>query len=111
MLNTRCRIEQKSVTQDADLGTEVITWALLAVVWCNVQDVLTSRAESVKSALDVSANPTRVRMRYRSDIDASMRLVIARPAATIYQIVAGPVELGQKDGIELMVVRYSTQGA
>jgi len=107
-LNTRCRIEQKVVTQDADYGSEVITWAVLDVTWCNVQDELPSKSEAVKNGIAISTNRTRVRMRYRTDLDSSMRLVINRPAPQIYQIVAGPAELGNKDGIELFCERFSS---
>lgn len=106
-LNKRCRIEQKTTTTDDDYGTEVITWALLAVCWCESQDVLPSRSESVKNGLAVAANQTRIRLRYRTDIDSSMRLNID---GTTYQIIAGPAELGKHQYIELMVEKYSSNG-
>lgn len=109
-LDKRCRIEQKSITQDSAYGSAVATWSLLAVAHCGVQDVLPSRSESVKNGLAVAANQTRVRMRYRSDIDSTMRLIINRPEPIVYQIVAGPAELGNKDGIEMVVEKYSTAG-
>lgn len=107
-LNTRARIERKVVTTDHDYGTEVVTWAPLAVVWCNVQDELPSRSEAVKNGLAVSTQRTRVRMRYRSDLDSGMRIVLNRPSPQIYQIVAGPAVLGNKEGIEIFAERYST---
>lgn len=107
-LDKRCRIERQSTTQDATYGTAVITWALVGVAWCSVQDVLPSKSEDVRQGLVVATGRSRVRMRYRSDLDSSMRLVIHRPAAGIYQIVAGPAELGNKDGIELMVEKVSS---
>lgn len=107
-LTTRCRVEKKSITQDPDYGTEAITWALLAVVWCGVQDELPSRSEAVEQGLAMSTNRARVRMRYRSDIDSSMRFVIMRPGAMTYQIIAGPAELGNKEGIEFMAERMSS---
>lgn len=107
-LNTRCRVEQKSVTIDPDYGTEVVAWVLLSVVWCNLQDELPSRSEAVKNGLAVATQRTRVRMRFRGDLDSSMRLVILRPTAQTYQIVAGPAELGNKDGIEMFCERYSS---
>ena len=107
-LNKRCRIEYPVAGQDPDYGASTPTWTLLAVVWCNVQDVLPSRSESVKNGLAQATNPARVRMNYRSDIDSSMRLIIMRPAPVYYQIVAGPAELGNKVGIEVMVESYSS---
>lgn len=108
LLNTRCRIEQKSTTQDPVYGTELVTWTALATVWCAVQDELPSKSEAVKQGLAMSAQRTRVRMRYRTDLDSSMRLVINRPAETVYQIVGGPAVLGNKDGIEMFVEKYSS---
>lgn len=107
-LNTRCRIEQKSITQDPVYGTELVTWDTVATVWCNVQDELPSKSEAVKQGLAVATQRARVRMRYRAGLDASMRLVISRPTEAVYQIVAGPAILGNKDGIELFVEKYSS---
>lgn len=107
-LNTRCRIEQKSITQDPVYGTELVTWGTLATVWCAVQDELPSKSEAVKQGLTLTAQRTRVRMRYRTGIDSSMRLVISRPTETVYQIVGGPAILGNKDGLELVVEKYSS---
>jgi SPP1 family predicted phage head-tail adaptor len=107
-LDHRVRIEAKSVTQDPDYGTEVVTWAHLATVWANVQDALPSRSESVTQGLEVAKNQTRVRLRYRSDIDSSMRMVIWRPGPITYQIIGGPAVIGNKDGIEIMVERLSS---
>ena len=108
-LKHRCLIERKSVTQDASFGTEVITWTTVDTVWCDVQDVLPSRSfESNRNGLAVAANLTRVRMRYRTDLDASMRFTLYRPDAIINQVVNGPAELGDKEGIEFVVERFST---
>lgn len=108
-LNTRCRIDRKSVTQDPVYGTEIVEWVCHAVVWCHVQDELPSKSlESVKNGVTVAVARVRVRMRYRNDIDGSMRLVINRPGRVIYQIVAGPAELGIKEGTELFCERFSS---
>lgn len=106
-LNTRCRVEQKSITQDAVYGTELVTWTTLATVWCNVQDELPSKSEAVRQGLAVATQRARVRMRYRTDIDSSMRVVIL-PGEDVYQIVSGPAVLGNKDGLELFVEKYSS---
>lgn len=109
-LNSRCRIEYKSVVQDATYGAAVTVWSLLAVAWCGVQDVMPSRtsSETVNQGMEVARNRTRIRMGYRTDIDSSMRLVIDRPTPMVYQIIGGPAELGNRAGIELMVEKVST---
>jgi SPP1 family predicted phage head-tail adaptor len=103
-LNKRCRIEQKQVVQDSVYGTQTITWTLLAVVWCQLQDVLPSRSESVKNGMQIASNQTRFRCRWRNDIDSSMRLTVD---GVTYQIIGGPSELGKREYVELMLERYS----
>ena len=108
-LNTRCRIERKVVTPDSVYGTDVITWTLLGVRWCSVQDVLPSRSEKVSQGMEVALNGTRLRLNYCTDIDSSMRIIINRPSPTIYQIISGPAILGDKDGVECMIEKVSTE--
>ena len=107
-LNRRALIERKSITQDATYGTEVVTWTTVATVWCEVQDVLPSKSEAVKNGLVVGTNQSRVRMRYRTDVTSAMRLTITRDSAVVYQIVSGPAVLGNKEGLELVVERYTS---
>ena len=104
----RCLIERKQVTQDPIYGTETITWATLATVWCEVQDVLPSRSEAVKQGLAIATNQSRIRMRFRTDIDSSMRFTINRPAATVYNIISGYAEIGNKNEIEFVVEKATS---
>jgi head-tail adaptor len=83
------------------------SWATIATVWAEVQDVLPSRSEKLSEGLDIARRPARVRMLYRSDITADMRL---KMGDRIMEIVAGPVEIGRRDGLEMMVVDYTTRG-
>jgi len=103
-LDKRCRIEQKTATKDAIYGSAVESWILLAVVWCNVLDVLPSRSEAVKNGLVVGTKQKRWRARYRGDVDSSMRIVVDGIA---HQIVGGPAELGQREYIECVVEAYT----
>ena len=107
-LDKRCRIERKLVTQDPDYGTEAITWTLLAVRWCSLVDDKPIQSESVKQGIGINVNRARVQMRYCTDIDSSMRLVIMRPAETVYQIVGGPSEIGNHEGVEFAVEKVSS---
>jgi len=107
-LNKRCRLEYKVVTQDPDFGTELVTWALHAVMHCGVEDVMPSRSEAVKQQLARAVNQTRWQTNFRSDIDSSMRVIIWRPTPVTYQIISGPAEIGDKKRIELMLARYSS---
>ena len=107
-LRHRCLIERKSITQDPQYGTEVITWVTVANTWCSVEDTPPSRSEAVKNGLATGASQTVVRMRWRTDVDSSMRFTINRPALTVYQIIAGPAEIGSRQGIEFMIERYAS---
>lgn len=108
-LNYRCRIERRATTLEASYGTDVVEWKLLRNAWCNVQDTLPSRAEDVAQGMVVSKNQVRLRLRYCTDIDSTMRIIINRPDAVIYQIISGPAVLGDKFGVEFMLERVSTE--
>ncbi len=104
-LNKRCRIEYKSVKQDPTFGTEQITWALLAVVWCNIQDVLPSRSEAIKNGIAIGSKQARLRMRFRKDIDSSMRVVAD---GVVYQFISDFAEMGQREYLEVMIEKYTS---
>jgi len=112
-------VERKVVTQDPLYGTEIISWAPLVALpgspvvaerfYAEVQDVLPSRAESVKMGLDVARNQVRVRMRWRDDIDSSMRITVHGDSDQVMQIIAGPAEIeGRKQRIEMMCEKISS---
>ena len=104
----RCLIERKSTTPDTQYGTAVVTWVSVGTAWCSAEDIAPSRSEAVKNGLSLGVNQTVVRMRWRTDVDSSMCLTINRPAATVYQIVGGPAELGNRQGVEFVVERYTS---
>lgn len=111
-LDRQILIERKSVTQDTTYGTEIVTWLPLASerFWAEVRDVLPSRAESVTQGLAVARNQVRVRMRYRDDIDSSMRITVyGDGTTTVLQIVGGPAPIeGRKQFLEMMCERLSS---
>ena len=109
-LNYRCRVEYPARTNDATYGGSEITWNLLCEGWCSCQDNLPSKSEAVKSGLVVNINQTLIRMRYRMDIDSSMRVIVYRPDETVYQIASGPAVIGNKEGLEMMCEAFSSQG-
>lgn len=111
-LNTRCCIERQSQTKDPTYGSIVITWVPISnpVRWCNLQDALPSKSEQVVEGLKVSSKRARWRLRYCTDITSDMRVIINRPTREVYQIISEPAVLGDKDGIEFMIERVSTDG-
>jgi head-tail adaptor len=117
-LDPRVTIEQKVVTQDPAFGTEVITWAPLAYeagspsvaqkFWANVSDVQPSRSEAVKQGLTLARNQTRITIRYRSDVDSSMRITVHYESDQVYQIVGGPAMIGRKEWLEMVCEKFSS---
>lgn len=119
-LNRRIRIESP-VADDSFEGAGSGTWSLVAEVWANVQDALPSRGERLADGINVAARPARVRMKFRSDVTSDMRFRIGRNVKNdagervwitdrIVQIISGPAELGNRDGIEFMVEEYRPAG-
>ncbi len=118
-LDREITVEKKLITQDATFGTELVTWVPLALLSgspqvaekfaAQVQDTLPSRSESVTQGLSVARNQTRIRMRYRNDIDSSMRITVHGEPDLVYQIVGGPANIeGRKNFIEMVCERFSS---
>lgn len=131
------RFEYPVSTPDATYGNPAVTWTPLAVLpgspelpeWFRVelQDVLPSRSEGLQQGMSVARKLTRLRMRWRGDIDMSMRVKVFVPFGQrrwddpnwwldhdIYQIVSGPAEVtnaGRRREIEMMIERQSTDGS
>jgi len=105
-LTKRIRIERPIADHALD-GAGSGDWQLVATVRASVDDNLPSRGERLAGGINVAARPARVRMRYRSDVTAAMRFVMGN---RVMQIVAGPAELGRREGLEFMVENYTSAG-
>ena len=106
-LNKRIQIE-RPVADDSFTGAGSGTWQPVGQpVWAEVEDVLPSRGERLADGINVATRPARVRMRYRQDITSDMRFVMG---ARVMQIVAGPAEIGWREGLEFVVEEYSSAG-
>ena len=106
--NARIRIEYPVAGVDPVYQTPTVTWTLLGMAWAEVKDKAPARDEALLNVLSLSSVRAQVRLRYRTDIDASMRFVIMRGAETIWTIVGGPGMLGNKEQIEFLCERKST---
>ena len=107
-LDRRITFEYPSVTAD-EYGAPVTTWKTLATVWANVQDVLPSRSEAVtQQVLSQSKNQTRIRFRYRADVNSAMRIVLRGATDRVFNIVGGPAEIGRHEYMEIMCEVYAT---
>ena len=106
--NTRVRIEYPIAGVDPTYQTPTVTWTLLGMAWAEMVDKLPARDEALLNAISLSSVRSRIRMRYRQDIDASMRFVIMRGRETVWSIIGGPAMLGNKEQIEFLCERKST---
>lgn len=112
-------VEKKQVTVDPEYGTQITTWVPLVALpgsptiaerfYAEIQDVLPSRSEAVLQGLAQNRLQTRLRMRWRDDIDSTMRVTVHGDSDKIYSIISGPVEYGgRKDQLEMIIERYSS---
>lgn len=109
--NRIVRVEKRVETVDPEYGTTTTSWAALSPMCrANIQDVLPSKGESLANGIDVSRSPARVRMRWRTDIDATMRMIYLDRSNRVMELLTEPAELGNREAIEFMVAEYSARG-
>jgi head-tail adaptor len=106
-LDRYVRVEQKTVTNDPDFGSEVITWSEYITAWAKVEDILTNNQENTRSDLRLLTRPCKVVMRYNSGINATMRLVLLDRDNRVLQIVTKPAEIGRREAIEFTCEEFS----
>lgn len=95
LLNSRVVVQQQSTTQDA-LGQPLNTWSTFATVWADVRH--TSGIEAIKDSAIASVVRASIRMRYRGDLTAAMRVI---HGSTTYNIVAVLPDVGGKEYVDL----------
>jgi hypothetical protein len=112
-------VEKPDVTTiDTDSGTDITGWVPLVTTGspavaerfpARVRDMLAGRSEAARNGLVLGKERAELVMRWRGDIDASMRVTIHGDSDVLYQIIAGPVESGgRKREISLVLERYSS---
>lgn len=105
-------IEFPIFEESAAYGRQLVRWDRLVTCRAQVVEMMPSRSEAVRQGLATARNQTRVRMRYRNDIDSTMRIIVhGGDQDIVYQIVGGPAMLGRQDALEMVCERYSTTGA
>lgn len=108
-LNRRCRFERPITTHDA-YGAPESTWQVFGTYWCNLTDVLPYREETIRNGIQSVKQRVRLRVRYAPmalTITPDFRVIIMRQTETIYSIIGGPAEVGDRDGIEFMLEESS----
>lgn len=71
-LNRRCTLQQPGTTTDA-LGQPLEGWTDYDTTWCNVRHM--NGSEAIKAGAVTSTVSASIRLRYRVDLKASMRVV------------------------------------
>jgi SPP1 family predicted phage head-tail adaptor len=66
-----------------EIGQPIETWDTVATVWADIRHQ--TGMEAIKAGAEVSTVKASIRIRYRADIDAGMRVYAG---ATVYDIVA-----------------------
>lgn len=100
------RIEQKTITNDPDYGSEIATWSTYKHAWAQVLDITSRQQESTNSDLRLLKRPCEVEMRYDAGVDATMRIVMLDRENRVLQIVNKPAEIGRRQAIKFMCEDY-----
>lgn len=110
---------RRTTSIDTATGTETESWLPLVEVgntspptgakfWVETQDVRPLR-EVVNNGLQLATNQTLLRMRWRSDITAALKVVLHGDSDEEYQIAGGPsAVVGRKRDMELLLQRFSS---
>jgi len=91
------RVEIQSLTTAKDeWNYDVTTWGTLAEVWASRRD--RSSGEVTEVMKTVQLNRTEWTVRYRSDVDTTMRIM----HDSVYYYIVGVVQIGRKEGLTLI---------
>ena len=81
-LSSRVTIQQRTDAQN-EIGELVPTWSTLSAVWADVRH--NSGIETIKAGASTSVVKASIRIRFRTDVAADMRVV---KGADVYEIKA-----------------------
>jgi len=95
-LNRLVQIQRRTSAQDA-IGQPLDTWTSIAAVWADIRQP--SGLAAIKANAEVSVVQASIRIRYRTDINAGMRVV---HGATVYSISAVLMDVSGRQWIDLV---------
>jgi len=95
-LNNKVTIQQQASTQD-DWGQPLNTWTDIATVWADIRHQ--SGIETIKADSPVSVVKASIRIRYRTGVDAGMRVL---HGTTAYNINAVLPDVSKKQYLDLV---------
>ena len=93
-------IQQRTVTRDS-FGGDVVTWVDLAQVWAQFRPRSAGEQFENNANVTVASNTAVFRIRYRADLDETMRVVHDGHEWDI----EGIVEVGRRDKLDLIATR------
>lgn len=98
-LDRQVIVEQRSVARDSAFNSEVVTWSTLATLWAQIVESSTPPASNPGQADALAAyqRPMKIRIRWRADVDTTLRL---NYGGRLLQIT-GTAELGRRQWLEL----------
>ena len=95
-LNRRCTLQAPGTTQD-ELGQPIPGWTDVATVGGDVR--MRSGLESIKAGAVVSTVQASVRIRYRTGINAGMRVLVD---SVPYEVLAVQPDVGGREYVDLV---------
>lgn len=98
-LNRRVTIERRVAGQDA-IGQPSTTWETVAQTWANIRHP--SGLSAIKGDADTSIVKTSIRIRYRTGLDAGMRVMYGSDA---YHIEAVLPDISGREFMDLVCER------
>ena len=95
-LNRRCQLQSPSQSVD-ELGQPIPGWTDVATVWASIRHL--SGVESIKADAAVSTVKASIRIRWRTGLNAGMRVV---HGAQVYSIEAVLPDAGGREFVDLV---------
>ena len=95
-MNRRCQLQSPSQSVD-ELGQPIPGWTDVATVWASIRHL--SGVESIKADAAVSTVKASIRIRWRTGLNAGMRVV---HGAQVYSIEAVLPDAGGREFVDLV---------
>ena len=95
-LNRRCLLQSPSQSVDA-IGQPIPGWTDVALVWASIRHL--SGVEAIKADAVTSTVKASIRIRYRTGLNAGMRVV---HGAQVYSIEAVMPDVGGREFVDLV---------
>lgn len=103
-LNRRVVIQQRLSTEN-ELGEKVSGWSTVTTVWANIMQK--SGMETIRNDMQMSVVDSSIRIRYRTDIHAGMRVLDGN---TVYDIQAVILDRQNKQFTDLVCQTGASNG-